>query len=94
MVNDEKLRFALRDDISTSRTRIGINREAFERGKFRASNDLRSSSGNQYFPSCSDSKVSLILIRLVGTVSKINRFKTKLFVAVSARFFSRVYVNA
>lgn len=29
MVNDEKLRFALRDDISTSRTRIGINREAF-----------------------------------------------------------------
>ena len=40
MVNDQKLPFSSRDDISATENGIEINEEPFQRGRIRASNDL------------------------------------------------------
>lgn len=41
IINDQKLSPSLRDDISSTGSRIGINENAFQREKFRASNGVR-----------------------------------------------------
>ena len=42
MVNDEKLSFSLRDDISGTGNRIEINERTFQRVRFRAFNHISS----------------------------------------------------
>lgn len=57
IINDQKLSPSLRDDISGTGSRIGINENAFQRGKFRASNGVRLIE-NQYLRSYNDLKFS------------------------------------
>lgn len=63
IVNDEKLPLSLRDDISETGTRIGINQNGFQRGRFRAFNGLSFLDRKLPSSELQRFKIFLILIR-------------------------------